>query len=169
MTAEIAMLGRKTAIDELDIIKEIKKNNTREQEVVQVLEKEDGLSWEDDRIVYIEERVYIPNNKKIREQVLKENHDLVDVEHPGQQRMLELIKRNYWWPGLKEDVKKYIQGCFKCQQNKVQHQKKPGELHPLEILQRLWQKISINIIGPLPRFNGMDTIMVIVDQFTKMI
>jgi len=36
---------------------------------------------------------------------------------------------------MKEDVKKYIQGCFKCQQNKVQHQKKAGELHPLEILQ----------------------------------
>jgi len=82
----------------------------------------------------MQEKVYIPNNKKIREEILKENHDLVDVEHPEQQRMLELLKRNYWWPGLKEDVRKYIQRCFKCQQNKVQHQKKPGELHPLEIL-----------------------------------
>jgi len=49
--------------------------------------------------------------------------------------MLELLKWNYWWPGLKEDVKKYMQGCFKCQQNKVQHQKKSEELHPLEISQ----------------------------------
>ena len=30
--------------DELDIIKEIKRNNTREQEVVQALKKEDGLT-----------------------------------------------------------------------------------------------------------------------------
>ena len=111
----------------------------------------------------MEEKVYIPNNKKIREEILKENHDLVDVGHPGQQRMLELLKRNYWWPGLEEDVRKYIQGCFKCQQNKVQHQKKPGELHPLEIPQESWQEISINIIGPLSRTNGMDAIMVIVD------
>jgi len=83
--------------------------------------------------------------------------------------MLELIKRNYWWPGIKEDVKKYIQGCFKCQQNKVQHQKKAGELHPLEILQRPWQEISIDIIGPLPKSNGKDTIVIIVDRFTKMV
>jgi len=39
----------------------------------------------------------------------------------------------------------------------------------LEIPQGLWQEISINIIEPLPRFNGMDAIVVIVDQFTKMI
>ena len=83
--------------------------------------------------------------------------------------MLELLKRTYWWPGLKEDVKRYIQGCFKCQQNKVQHQKKTGELHSLEIPQGPWQEISIDIIGTLSKSNGMDTIVVIVDQFMKMI
>ena len=109
MTAEITMLGRKMTADKLDIIKEIKRNNTREQEVVQALKKEDELTWEEDRIVYIKGRTYIPNNKKTREKILIENHDSVDIGHPGQQRMLELIKKNYWWPGLKEDVKKYIQ------------------------------------------------------------
>ena len=83
--------------------------------------------------------------------------------------MQELIKRTYWWLGLKEDVKKYVQGCVKCQQNKVQHQKKAGELHPLEIPEGPWQDISINMIGPLPRSNEMDAILVIVDRFTKMI
>jgi len=63
-------------------------------------------------------RIYIPNNKKTREKILKENHDSVDIRYPGQQRMLELIKQNYWWPGLK-NIRKYMQGCFKCQQNKV--------------------------------------------------
>ena len=77
--------------------------------------------------------------------------------------MIELLKQNYWWPDLKEDIKKYVQGCFKYQQNKVQHQKKSEELHPLEIHQELWQEISIDIIGLLPRSNGMDTIVAIVD------
>ena len=83
----------------------------------------------------MEKRIYVLNNKKIKEEILEENHNLVNVRHPGQQRKLELIKRNYWWPGIKEDIKKYIQGCFKCQQNKVQHQKKAGKLHSLEIPQ----------------------------------
>jgi len=135
MTAEITIIGRKTTEDKDDIIKEIRRNKTREKEVVQTLEKGDGLTWEEDRVVYMEEKIYVPNNKKIREEILKENYDMVDMGHPGQQQMMELLKRNYWWPGLKEDVKKYIQGYFRCQQNKVQHQKKLGELHPLEIPQ----------------------------------
>ena len=63
----------------------------------------------------------------------------------------------------------YIQGYFKYQQNKVQHQKKLGELHPLNIPQGPWQEISIDVIGPLPKSNRMDVIVVIVDKFTKMI
>ena len=155
--------------EEGDILKEIKRNTTREKEVVQALKKEDGLTWEEDGVVYMEGRIYVLNNKKIKEEILKENHDLVDVGYLGQHRMLELLKRMYWWPGLKEDVKKYVQGCFKCQQNKVQHQRKVGELHPLKIPKGPWQEISIDIIGPLPKSNGMDAIVVIVDQFTKMI
>ena len=162
-TARITMLGRKVMPEEGDILKKIRKNNTREKEVVQALEKKDGLTWEEDRVAYMEGRIYVPNNKELREEILKEHHDLVDIGHPGQLRMMELLKRTYWWPGLKENVKKYIQGCFKCQQNKVQHQKKAGELHPLEISQGLWQEISIDIIGPLPKSNGMDVIVVIID------
>ena len=117
----------------------------------------------------MEGRIYVPNNKKIQEEILKENYDSVDIGHPEQHRMLELLKRTYWWPGLKENIKRYIHGCFKCQQNKIQHQKKAGELHPLEISQGPWQEISIDIIRPLLKSNGMDTIVVIIDQFTKMI
>jgi len=83
--------------------------------------------------------------------------------------MLELIKKNYWWPEIKEDIKKYIQEYIKCQQNKVQYQKKPGKLYPLEILQGLWQEISIDVIGPLLESKENNTIVVIVNRFTKMI
>jgi len=109
------MIKRKMTVEKSDIFKEIKRNTTREKEVVQALKKEDGPTWEEDGVVYIERRVYVPNNKKIQEEILKENHDSMDVGHPGQHRMLELLKRTYWWPGLKENVKKYIQGYFKCQ------------------------------------------------------
>ena len=85
----------------------------------------------------MKERIYVLNNRKIQEQILQENHDLVDIEYPEQQRILELIKRNYWQLGIKRDIKKYIQGCMKYQQNKVQHMKKARELYLLEILERL--------------------------------
>ena len=168
-TAKVIMLGRKVITEEGNIIKRIQKNNTREKEVVQALEKNDELTWEEDGVAYLEGRVYVLNNKELREEILREYHDPADVGHPGQHRMMELLKRTYWWPGLKGDVKKYIQGYFKYQQNKVQHQKKAGELYPLEIPQGPWQEISIDIIGLLPKSNRMDVIVVIVNQFTKMV
>ena len=163
------MIKRKTTIEEGNILKKIKRNTIRKKEVVQALKKEDSLTWEEGGVVYMEERVYVLNNRKIKEEILKENHDLADVRHPRQHRILELIKRTYWQPGLKEDVKKYVQECLKYQQNKVQHQRKVEELHPLEIPKGPWQEISIDIIVSLPKSNGMDAIVVIVDQFTKMI
>ena len=82
--------------------------------------------------------------------------------------MIELIKKNYQWPEIKKDIKKYVQEYMKYQQNKIQHQKKAGELHPLEIPERLWQEISIDIIGLLLQSKEKDAIVVIIDQFTKM-
>ena len=105
---KITMLGQKVMMEESNIIKKIQKNNTREKEFTQALEKKDGLAWEEDKVAYIEGRIYVPNNKKLREEILKEHHDPADIGHPGQHKMLELLKRTYWWPGLKEDIKKYM-------------------------------------------------------------
>ena len=105
--AEVTILKRNKITDNLDILEEIKRNNTREHKVDQALKREDRLTWEQDGIVYIEEQIYIPNNKKLKKQILQKNHDPVDFSHPGQ------------WPELKEDIKKYVQGCIKCQQNKI--------------------------------------------------
>jgi len=78
-----------------DIIKKIRKNNTREKEVVQALEKNNGLTWEENRVAYMKERVYVLNNKELREEILREHHDPADIGHPGQYRMMELLKRMY--------------------------------------------------------------------------
>ena len=169
IVGKIRIFDDRKVVEEMDIIKKIKKNGTREKEVLQSLQKKDGSAWEEDKMAYMEGRIYVPNNKDIKEEILKEHHDPADVRHPGQHRIQELIKRIYWWPGLKEDIKKYVQGCIKCQQNKVQYQKRAGKLHLLEILEEPWQDISIDMIGPLPRLNEMDAILVIVDCFTKMI
>jgi len=85
----------------------------------------------------VDGRIYIPNNHKIKEKILQENYDSVDVRYPEQQQIMELIKRNFWWPEIKNNIKRYIQGCFKCQQNKVQHMKKTRELYLLKALEGL--------------------------------
>ena len=59
------MLRRNSIMEKTDLMKEIQRNKIREQEVIQELKKEDGQAWENDGIVYVDGRIYIPNNKKI--------------------------------------------------------------------------------------------------------
>ena len=61
-TAEVTMLKRDKTTNNGEIVKEIRRNNTREQEMQQLLKKEDGSTWKQDEIVYIERKIYIPNN-----------------------------------------------------------------------------------------------------------
>ena len=71
-----------------------------------------------------------------------------------------------------QDSKKMLRNIYKgvLGVNKTKSStRRNQELHLLEISQGSWQDINIDIIGPLPRSNGMDTIVVIVDWFTKMI
>ena len=53
-TAEVTMLKKNKTIDNLDILEEIKRNNTREHKVDQALKREDELTWKQDGIVYME-------------------------------------------------------------------------------------------------------------------
>jgi len=47
--------------------------------------------------------------------------------------------------------------------------KKAAPLYPLSTPKTLWEEISIDIIGPLPRSEDKDAILVVVDRFSKMI
>ena len=58
-TAEVMMLKSMTTTDKQEILEEIRRNGTKEQKVIQVLEKNNGLSWEEDGIVYMEGRMYV--------------------------------------------------------------------------------------------------------------
>ena len=95
ISAKVKIIWRNQVVEETTILEEIRKNKTKKQEVCKELEKEDGQSYEENGIFYVDGRIYIPNNQKIRERILQENHKPVDIGYPGQQRIMELIKRNY--------------------------------------------------------------------------
>jgi len=79
IVGKIQIFDNRKVVEETDIIKRIKRNRTREKEVLQALQKEDGSAWEEDEVVYMEGRIYVPNNKDIKEEILREHHDPADV------------------------------------------------------------------------------------------
>jgi len=83
--------------------------------------------------------------------------------------MYKDLKEQYWWPGMKRDIVKYVQNCATCLQVKAEHQQPYGKLNPLDIPMWKWEHITMDFVTKLPKTprNQFDTIWVIVDRLTK--
>ncbi|MBW0465695.1 hypothetical protein O181_005410 [Austropuccinia psidii MF-1] len=69
---------------------------------------------------------------------------------------------------MTQSIKDYISSCQQCSRNKNIHHKKFGLLKPLPILNGPWICLSMDLITQLPLSNSFDSILVIVDRFSKM-
>src|SRR5882762_9876314 len=124
--------------------------------------------WHEDAqgLVTLEGKVYVP--MACRAEVLRQYHDSPITGHPGQWRTLELVRRTFRWKGMTTYVGKYVRSCDLCQRTKIFPAKPQGELTPNEIPTRPWQTISTDLITQLPDSQGYDSILVVVDRFSKM-
>jgi len=98
---------------------------------------------------------------------MKLYHDSKLAGHPGAKATQELISRNYYWLGMGQYIKRYIQGCDLCQRIKVQHHAPRGLLKPLEQPTANWTHISYDFIMDLPISNGYNATPVVVDRRSK--
>ena len=64
-------------------------------------------------------------------------------------------------------VSKWVQQCDVCQRSKVMFMTPAGLLQPLALLNQVWKGLIMDFIKGLPKSEGMDTILVVVDRLTK--
>ncbi|KAK9055581.1 hypothetical protein SSX86_026665 [Deinandra increscens subsp. villosa] len=113
-------------------------------------------------------RVWVPNTCEVKKLLLDEAHKTRYSVHPGTTKMYHDLKQNYWWPGMKRDIVKYVSKCLTCLQVKAEHQKPYGKLQPLEIPVWKWEHITMDLLTKLPKTaKGFDAIWVVVDRLTK--
>ncbi|PKI78281.1 hypothetical protein CRG98_001339 [Punica granatum] len=68
---------------------------------------------------------------------------------------------------MKTNVVHYVQECDTCQRNKSDSQRPAELLEPLPIPDKVWSDISMDFIEGLPRSQGKDSIMIVVDRLSK--
>lgn len=115
-----------------------------------VQEKYKYYALQDDGILKMRGRVYIPNSRELRKLVLREMHNVPYAGHPGYQKTLTAVRREYFWLGMKKDVAEYIAKCMECQRVKVKHKHPAGLLQPLPIPKWKWEVVTIDFITKLP-------------------
>ena len=75
--------------------------------------------------------------------------------------MMEIVTKNYWWPGIIRDVEKYIKGYNMCQQMKNRTEVLVEKLKLSEVLKRLWMHLIVDLITKLPVVAGKNTILAV--------
>ena len=80
--------------------------------------------------------MYVPKDEKLRMEIIWLHHDMPIAEHRGQGKMVELVTRNYWWPGVTKKVKQYVEGCDQCQRMKNRAEMPAGKLKPNQISEK---------------------------------
>ncbi|QRV96830.1 Transposon Ty3-G Gag-Pol polyprotein [Ceratobasidium sp. AG-Ba] len=93
------------------------------------------------------------------------HHDNPIAGHQGQARTLELISRRYYWPAMKAQVNRFVESCEVCQRSKGHKLFAP--LKPLPIPQKPWEDIAYDFIVKLPESQGLDSILVVIDRFSR--
>ncbi|MBW0526677.1 hypothetical protein O181_066392 [Austropuccinia psidii MF-1] len=112
--------------------------------------------------------VVFPNDPTIQLSILQKRHDSPLAGHPGQEKTLKLVQQDFHWHGMTQFTKDYVSSHQQCSRKKNIHHKKYGLLPPLPIPNGPWICISMNLITQLPLSNSFDSILVIVDRFSKM-
>ena len=122
-----------------------------------------------DGIMYKKEKIYILKNEELRAEIIWLYHNMLVGGHGRQWKIVELVTRNFWWPGITKEVKWYIKGYNTCQHNKNHTKQLAGKLMPNSILEKPWAYISADFITKLLLAQGYDSILVVVDRLTKMV
>jgi hypothetical protein len=62
----------------------------------------------EDKLLMHKNRIYVPSYGELRNLVLKEMHDVPYVGHPVYQKMIAVVRNQFFWMGMKKDVVDYI-------------------------------------------------------------
>ena len=101
-------------VEGVDLLEKIRQSRVRDDKVVKAVEemKQVGVKvlrdeeWRDiDSVIYKEGKVYVPKDEVLRAEIIRLHHDMPVGEHGGQWKTVELVTRNFWWPGVTKKVK----------------------------------------------------------------
>ncbi|QRW10290.1 Retrotransposable element Tf2 protein [Ceratobasidium sp. AG-Ba] len=161
---DIISMIRESLSDDESLTTLIASTKKKEDLPPSIRKQYDKYEWKEDLLWY-EGRIVIPENKEIRLAILEMHHDNPIAGHQGQARTLELISRRYYWPAMKQQVNRFVETCEICQRSKGHKQYAPQK--PLPIPQKPWEDIAYDFIVKLPESQGMDSILVVIDCFSR--
>ena len=85
-----------------------------------------------------------------RKTILSLAHEIPLAGHLGQKKTAERILQRFYWPTLFQDVREVCKACPECQRT-ASGKTVRAPMIPLPIIEEPFQRIAMDIVGPLPR------------------
>ena len=106
-------------------------------------------------------RPYVP--PEFRHPVFESLHCL---SQPGIRASQRLITDRYVWPGKDKDVCRWAHSCVQCQRAKI-HRHTSSPLSTFETPNARFNRVRLDLVGPLPPSNGYTYILTCIDRYTR--
>uniref|UniRef100_A0A0G4I3X3 Integrase catalytic domain-containing protein n=1 Tax=Chromera velia CCMP2878 TaxID=1169474 RepID=A0A0G4I3X3_9ALVE len=74
------------------------------------------------------------------------NHPIAG--HAATKKLTARLLTEFWWPGLRKDVRSWVYKCHPCQERRAQAPQRNPQTVPVPT--RPFQKVGIDVKGPLP-------------------
>ncbi|KAJ0534568.1 putative nucleotidyltransferase, Ribonuclease H [Helianthus annuus] len=118
-------------------------------------------------LLYKGSRLCVPLSS-FREAIVLEYHQGALAGHFGRDKTVALVKERFYWPKLTKTVSTVLKRCRTCHIAKTRRTNQ-GLYTPLPVPQRPWEDVSLDFVLGLPLTQRKkDSIMVVVDRFSKM-
>jgi hypothetical protein len=117
--------------------------------------REDCFEKED--LLFIDGRLLIPKDLDLRKNLVKDAH--ARLGHLGYLKTSMELRRDFFWPGLAKDVRRYVQGCETCQRTKAPTTAPTGKMLTPPMPNSPLQHIAIDFVGPLRGSGHYDMIL----------
>ena len=162
---------------EVEKIKKIKKARNKNKDIVRIVEEIKktnikelrGDKWRiEEDLVLKEGKIYMLKDGELRVEIIQLHHNVLAARYRGQWKTVELVTRNYWWPGVTKDIRRYVEECNLYQRMKNRTKEMAGKFKLREVLEKPWTHLTVDFIMKLPVVVGKDAILVVYDRLSKM-
>jgi len=121
-----------------------------------------------DGIYYQNGKIFLPNEKDIKNKILEQCHDSEFAGHMGRDKTTDMVHRLFKWKNSTKEIAEYCNQCPVCQLAKNANTKHQGLLHLPHQSERPFADISVDLITCLNDTEaGHNAILVVVDRATK--
>ena len=109
-----------------------------------------GFTWQNN-LVFYNGKFFLGPQCPLKSQVLQLDHSNPMAGHSGFLKSYQRAKREFFWHGMKANIKAFVRECDVCQRIKSETSAPASLLQPLNIPTTPWTDVSLGFVKGLPK------------------